>query len=161
MTADHYNRQTMPGRKSLSRTGKGVITPTILVVDDEPDVLNALRRRLEYMGFRVICAEDGEMATQVAFHESPDVIILDVGLPMLDGHGVAERLRHSRQTRYTPVIYLTARTAQEDRASADENCAFAYITKPFIAAEILSTVNRALELSQAMFDKYELWESGN
>lgn len=137
---------SVPGYTPLKKIGSKMQTPTVLVVDDEPDVLAALRKRLEFMGFHVLCAGDGPSATSVAFRESPDVIILDVGLPLLDGHGVAERLRYNRRTRYIPVIYLTARTGIQDRATAEENCAFAYITKPFIAAEILTAVNRALDL---------------
>jgi DNA-binding response OmpR family regulator len=143
-----------PKQKHFHAHGHGthLNTPTILVVDDEPDVLNALRKRLEFMGFHVLCASDGPSGMSVAFRESPDAIILDIGLPMLDGHGVAERLRYNRRTRYTPVIFLTARTAMKDREAAEENCAFAYITKPFIAAEIISAVNRAVDLPKTQND---------
>jgi DNA-binding response OmpR family regulator len=119
----------------------------IMVVDDEPDVVKALAIRLNSWGFDVIWASDGVSATIMAVNEMPDAILLDIGIPDGDGHTVAERLRTSERTRTTPVIYLTARTASEDIRTAKMSGAFDYITKPFFAADLLTALNRALNIA--------------
>jgi DNA-binding response OmpR family regulator len=133
-------------RLKFPRIAPGSAPPKVLVVDDEPDVLNALRIRLKTWGFDVICAEDGMTATKIAIDQAPDVVLLDIGIPAGNGHTVAENLKQNLRTRYTPVIYLTARNAPQDRHIAEKNGAFDYITKPFVAADILATLNRALNI---------------
>jgi DNA-binding response OmpR family regulator len=116
----------------------------ILVVDDEPDVIRALTMRLKFAGYEVIVAADGASATRMAITEQPDLIILDIGLPCGDGHMVAHRLCDNMNSTVIPVIFLTARTSQADRAKAMEVGAADFITKPFTAVQLLSSVERAL-----------------
>ncbi len=116
----------------------------ILVVEDEPDVIRALTMRLKFAGFEVIVASDGASATRIAVTEQPDFIILDIGLPCGDGHTVARRLRKNMNTTTVPIIFLTARTSQADCAKAMEVGAADFITKPFTADQLLSSVERAL-----------------
>ncbi len=116
----------------------------ILVVDDEPDVIKALQLRLRGAGYDVVHATDGATATQTAIREQPDLIILDLGMPAGDGHTVAARLGMNTRTRAIPVIYLTARTSEEDRKKAMEAGAAAYVVKPFKANELLALVESVL-----------------
>ena len=118
----------------------------ILVVDDEQDIVRALTMRLRAVGYEVITASDGLSGTQKAFQESPDLVILDIGLPGGNGHTVAERLMENNKTMSTPIIFLTARTSEEDRKKAETTHPAGYLTKPFKSQELLDTVSRALML---------------
>lgn len=128
--------KTPPAKKTLGAK--------ILVVDDEPDVIRALTMRLKFAGYEVIVASDGESATRMAVAEQPDLIILDIGLPCGDGHAVASRLCDNMNTALVPIIFLTARTSQADRAKAMGVGAADFIAKPFTAVQLLSSVERAL-----------------
>ena len=116
----------------------------ILVVDDEVEIARAVTMRLRAAGYEVITAHDGLMATQLAIHQSPDLVIMDIGMPCGDGHKIAQRLLNNPETMSTPVIYLTARTAEIDRQKAASNRVAGYVTKPFKADELLNAVTRAL-----------------
>jgi two-component system KDP operon response regulator KdpE len=120
----------------------------ILVVDDEMEIVRAVTMRLRAAGYEVIAAHDGLMATQLAIREQPDLVILDIGMPCGDGHTVAQRLQNQMGTMSTPIIFLTARTAEADRKQAAEVRAAGYLTKPFKPEELLSTVSRALALGK-------------
>jgi DNA-binding response OmpR family regulator len=116
----------------------------ILVVDDEIEIVRAVKMRLKAAGYDVIAAYDGMSATQLAFREAPDLIIMDIGMPCGDGHVIAQRLLTNVETSATPIVYLTARTGEADRKKAAENRAAGYLTKPFKAEELLDTVSNAL-----------------
>lgn len=102
----------------------------ILIVDDEPDILQALSMRLESAGYEVITAENGYSATYIISTESPDLIICDIAMPGMDGHEVARRIRISPDTADIPIIFLTARTELEEMKIAFEQKVDRYITKP-------------------------------
>jgi DNA-binding response OmpR family regulator len=116
----------------------------ILVVDDEVEIVRAVTMRLRAAGYAVIVAHDGMMATQLAIRESPDLVIMDIGMPCGDGHVVGQRLLENMETMSTPIIYLTARTADVDRKTATANRAAGYLTKPFKAEDLLESVALAL-----------------
>lgn len=117
----------------------------VLVVDDEPDLVRTIGLRLKSAGYEVLTAADGMKATQVAIQHRPDAIVMDIGLPAGDGHTVAERLGDHPSTMCIPVIFLTARTSQEDVNIAKKNHAFAYLVKPYDPVELLQMVNAAIE----------------
>jgi DNA-binding response OmpR family regulator len=116
----------------------------ILIVDDEQDVIKALYMRLKSTGYEVISATDGLMATQLAVQEQPDLILLDIGMPVGDGHTVAQRLRDNVKTTQIPIIFLTARANQEDMKKATDVGAAGYILKPFKSERLLAVVQRVL-----------------
>lgn len=120
--------------------------PTILVVDDEEDLLELLRYDLTRQGFRVICASTGEEALSVARSEIPDLILLDLMLPGLDGLQVTRRLKEDPGTRNIPVAMLTARGEEADIVTGLELGAEDYITKPFskrvLAARLKALLRR-------------------
>ena len=119
----------------------------ILVIDDEPDVLLLCRVNLEITGHQVLEAPDGERGLELALHEEPDVIVLDLMLPNRDGLSVLGDLTADERTRQTPVILLTARTQAEDRLAAWHAGCTEYVTKPFSPVALAETVNRVHGMS--------------
>src|SRR3989304_8248325 len=108
----------------------------ILVVADETDILNLLDYNLKKGGFRVISAKDGPEALDLAVNESPDLILLDIMLPNMDGTEVLRRLKAREGTRSIPVIMLTAKGEEVDKVVGFELGAEDYITKPFSPREL-------------------------
>jgi diguanylate cyclase (GGDEF)-like protein len=119
----------------------------ILIADDEPDIRVVLRTRLEWEGFTVLEARDGDEAVRVAQEETPDLIVLDVMMPELDGVEVCDRLRASFTTRHIPVIMLTAKAGSNDKLSGLQKGANDYITKPFDQDELVQRVRNVLDWS--------------
>lgn len=119
----------------------------ILIADDEPRMRHFVRMNLELEGFRVIEASDGLDAVRKVREELPDVVVLDVEMPKLDGF---EALAEIRRTSPVPVIMLTVRADEEDRIRGLDLGADDYVTKPFSARELVSRINavlRRVELS--------------
>lgn len=117
----------------------------ILMVDDEPDFLDMVRTRLEAGGYEIITASDGQQGLERAKKEKPDLIILDLMLPRMDGYKVCGLLK--KDTRYSriPIIILTARAQGEDVKLGAELGADAYIIKPFDAAALLGKIKELLK----------------
>jgi DNA-binding response OmpR family regulator len=118
---------------------------TILAVDDEPHVLKLLKANLESSGYMVLTAADGEQALQLVEDKFPDLVILDLMLPKMDGYTVC---RHIREFSAVPVIMLTARSAQVDLVHGFEVGADDYLTKPFSVTELLVRVQAVLRRSK-------------
>ncbi len=118
--------------------------PTVLVADDDRDVLNLVRFRLEREGVRVITASDGEAALQIAREERPEVCVLDVMMPKLNGFEVLKQLRDDEATAGTRVILLTARSGDSDVDQAFDVGADDYVTKPFNPQELRQRVRAQL-----------------
>jgi two-component system, OmpR family, response regulator VicR len=127
----------------------------ILVVDDERPIADILKFNLEKEGYEVVCAFDGEAAVQLAFDEDPDLILLDLMLPIKDGMDVCREVR-SRLS--TPIIMLTAKDTEIDKVLGLELGADDYVTKPFGTRELLARVKahlrrqRKLETSRGSED---------
>lgn len=115
--------------------------PHILVIDDEPQIQRAIRTILTEKGFRVTTASRGEDGLNLAATHTPDLIILDLGLPDMDGVEVCMRLREWTQT---PVIILSVRDSERDKVAALDMGADDYLTKPFGIEELLARVRVAL-----------------
>jgi DNA-binding response OmpR family regulator len=116
----------------------------ILVVDDELDIVKVVRAYLEQSGFRVITASDGEQALAAFRHEQPDLIVLDLNLPKLDGLDVCRTIRRDSNV---PIIMLTARVDETDRLIGLEIGADDYIVKPFSPREVVARVRTVLRRS--------------
>ena len=108
---------------------------SVLVIDDEPPIRRLLRLTLEPQGYRIYEAGNGQLGLQEAAGRRPDVIILDLGLPDMDGVAVLKRLREWSQT---PVLVLSVRDREADKVAALDNGADDYLTKPFGTAELLA-----------------------
>ena len=116
----------------------------ILVVDDEPDIVETLSFRLEAAGYDVISASDGLEGLEKARSEEPDLIILDLMLPKMDGYQVCRLLKFDEKYSNIPVLMLTARTQETDKITGLKTGADEYMTKPFDSQQLLGTVKDML-----------------
>ncbi len=114
----------------------------VLVVEDDPNIMLGLQINLEEEGYRVLTAEDGERAVSIARTERPDLVILDVMLPKMNGFVVLQQLRSEGMA--MPIIILSARTGEMDKVRGLELGAEDYVAKPFSLAELLARVRAAL-----------------
>ncbi len=119
---------------------------TVLVVDDEPEIVRILRDYLERAGFAVVTASDGETAMMTAHRHRPDLVLLDLTLPGLDGLEVARALRRDTEM---PIIMITARTEETDRIVGLELGADDYVAKPFSPREVVARVRAVLRRADA------------
>ncbi len=119
-------------------------TKTILVVDDEPRIVDLARDYLEHAGFTVLTASDGASALATARTRNPDLVVLDLGLPGLDGLDVTRQLRSGERTAALPIVMLTARDDELDKLLGLELGADDYLTKPFSPRELVARVRAVL-----------------
>lgn len=117
------------------------MTNTIMVVDDEPRIVSVIESYLAQYGYRVVKSYNGEEALVLAEKEKPDLIILDIMMPKMDGY---EFLRQHRKHANTPIIFLTARVEDEDKVLGLEIGADDYIVKPFRPRELMARVKAVL-----------------
>src|SRR5687767_6697622 len=117
----------------------------ILVVDDEPDAVELLEVNLKAAGYDVVRANDGEEALKKARMTLPDLIVLDLMLPEVDGMEVCKILRRDQKTSSIPVVMVTAKAAEIDRVLGLELGADDYVTKPFSPRELVLRVKRLLK----------------
>lgn len=132
-------------------------TPRILIVDDEPGVVSLLRDYLQEHGFRVASAANGRQALQVAAQFNPDLIVLDIMMPEMDGHAF---LREYRRASDSPVIMLTARVEETDKVVGLELGADDYVTKPFSPRELVARVRAVLRRSRQAHAPTSILEVG-
>ncbi len=123
--------------------------PKILVVDDEPDAIELIKFNLKAAGYDVLTAADGDEALKKARSLLPDLIVLDLMLPEVDGLEVCKILRRDQRVSATPILMLTAKAAEIDRVLGLELGADDYVTKPFSTRELILRVKRLLRGSQA------------
>ena len=119
---------------------------TILVVEDDPNIQEALRYSLEKENYRLILADDGDLALTLAQNHSPDLILLDIMLPGMDGLTVCKRIREENNV---PIIMLTAKTEEIDKVLGLELGADDYITKPFSMRELIARIKVQLRHSSS------------
>ncbi len=115
----------------------------ILVVDDEADVVSVLSKRLEDSGYEVMAASDGQEGLQKINKEKPDLIILDIGMPRMDGYTLMRELKSNADFKSIPVIVLTARGQMQDLFKMEG--VKDYMTKPFKSEELLERIKKLLK----------------
>ena len=118
------------------------MTKNILLVEDEPNIVVSLKFLLEHAGFEVTVETNGQTALDTALANPPDVMILDVMLPGLDGFEILRRLRADENARELPVLMLTAKGQREDRDNALRFGADLFISKPFSNEEVIAAVKQ-------------------
>jgi DNA-binding response OmpR family regulator len=133
---------------------------TILIVDDEPEILRVLDHNLTKAGFVVITSKDGEQALDAVRRHGPDLVILDVMLPGIDGWDVCKRIKADPGTAATPILMLTARAEEESRILGLELGADDYVTKPFGLREVIARVKALLRRSEPSEDSPEVIRVG-
>lgn len=116
----------------------------ILIVDDEPDIVAALQVRLEQENYECLTAYDGNGGLELARAQKPDLIILDIMLPNLDGYKVCRLLKFQKELQRIPIIMLTARDKVEDRLLGEQTGADYYMTKPFSMDKLVATIKHFL-----------------
>ena len=114
----------------------------VLIVDDEPDIVESLKFALELEGIECIVAHAGEEALVKAKNAMPDLILLDVMLPQINGYKVSRLLKFDQAYKQIPIIMLTARAQEKDREVGTETGADEYVTKPFAMGELVELVKR-------------------
>ncbi len=116
----------------------------ILIVDDEPDIVKLVSLRLKLQGYEVATASGGVEGLQKAKDEPPDLILLDVKMPDMDGYQIMQKLKEDGRTRSIPIIMLTGQSNIEDVAKAVQSGAVDYIVKPFESIVLLEKIRKAL-----------------
>ncbi|MBF6334192.1 response regulator transcription factor [Nocardia transvalensis] len=117
-------------------------TPIVLLVDDDEDLLASVERGLRLSGFQVLIARDGAEALRCVSEQSPDAIVLDMNMPVLDGAGVVTALRAMGNE--VPICVLSARSSVDDRIAGLESGADDYLVKPFVLAELVARIKALL-----------------
>ncbi|MBO7394053.1 MAG: response regulator, partial [Abditibacteriota bacterium] len=117
----------------------------ILVCDDEKNIRRLVQVNLERAGYKVVTASDGKEALQQVVKERPELIVLDIMMPYMDGFEVLQNLRRNASTREIPVIMLTAKSQDSDIFRGWQSGVDCYLTKPFTPVELVSFVNRIFD----------------
>jgi len=121
----------------------------VLVVDDEPDLVRILEFGLKAAGYEVVTASDGQEGLKKAREVQPDIILLDLMLPKLDGYKVCRLLKFDERYKQIPIMILSARTQEGDQTLAHEMGANRFMTKPYEFAEILEHIQALLKEAAA------------
>lgn len=132
--------QSHPPKPPMNET-----RPRILIVDDEPDLLSVLHFGLEVEGFQVLEASDGEQGLAMAREQAPDLIVLDLMLPRMDGYKVCRALKFDERYRRIPIFILSARSGETDRQLAMDVGADTYITKPYDMRDLVTRIRARLD----------------
>ncbi|HSZ55771.1 MAG TPA: response regulator transcription factor [Tepidisphaeraceae bacterium] len=134
---------------------------TILVIDDEKDLIELVRYNLEKEGFDVIAATDGQSGLEVVKKHRPDLVVLDLMMPGLDGLAVCQQLRNDPRAGRIPVIMLTAKATEADRIVGLELGADDYITKPFSPREVVARIKAVLRRTSPQADERQVIRHGD
>lgn len=132
---------------------------TILVVDDEQDLLDLIEYNLKKEGYRVLTAEDGKEGMEVAREHAPDLVLLDIMMPKMDGLEVVERMKEDDSLRKIPVIFLTARGDEKTEVEGLNRGGDDYITKPISTTKLISRIKavlRRFEETEQPVDRLEV-----
>lgn len=135
-----------PNGRSAPAVGltRGVLVATVLIVEDNPDHLRILEFALSRAGHEVITAEEGTLGVDLARRARPDLILLDIALPGLDGHEVCRELKADSALAEIPIVMLTALGSAEEEARARRSGVTEFLSKPFDPDEVARTVTRCV-----------------
>jgi len=128
----------------LFKSKKKTSRARVLVVDDEADIISTVKYRLEFNEFEVITASNGKEGLEKAASEKPDIILLDISMPVMNGHEMLERLKNSPDIKDIPVIVVSAFSDAKDIAKAAELGIADYVTKPFDFPDLMGKMTNAL-----------------
>lgn len=137
------------------------MSQTILVIEDEAHILELLRYNLEAQGYNVILSENGNDGLEKCIESSPDLVLLDLMLPDIDGLDVCKSIKRNEQLKSIPIIMLTAKSEEFDKVLGLELGADDYITKPFSIRELLARIKVVLRRSQNDKDEDEIIKFGD
>lgn len=120
----------------------------VLIVDDEQDIVETIQFVLEAQGYECICAYDGEVGLKRAKDNTPDLIVLDVMMPNINGYKISRLLKFDAKYKNIPILMLTARSQKEDKLIGEETGADIYMTKPFDIEELVNNVKKLCPLEE-------------
>jgi len=129
---------------NLFKSKKKTSHAKVLVVDDEADIISTVQYRLEFCEFDVITAVNGKDGLEKAAGERPDLILLDINMPIMNGYEMLERLKNNPELKSIPVIVVTAFSDARDITKAAEFGIFDYVTKPFDFPKLMEKISNAL-----------------
>ena len=121
----------------------------ILIVDDEPDVVSMMQRALETEGYETLCAYDGLGALDIAESERPDLVLLDVMMPMMSGYDACKQLKANVHIKHIPVLCVTSAHSDQVKKDAQSAGANGLLMKPFVSAELVAQIERLIGKSSA------------
>ncbi|TFG89625.1 MAG: response regulator [Gemmatimonadales bacterium] len=124
-------------------------TKRILLIDDHQTVFRLLEAIVRIKGYQLLYAENGQKGIVMARQEKPDLVLLDVMMPDIDGFKVCQYLKENQDTRHIPVMFLTARGAEGDLEAGRRAGADGFMTKPFLTIEVLGQIERMLAIKPA------------
>jgi len=134
--------------------------PVVLVVDDSPTVRKVVQLTLQREKIRVITANDGLSALAAVADEEPDLILLDIMLPRMDGYNICQIIRKNMRFRHVPIIMLSGKDGLFDKVRGRLAGSSEYLTKPFDSAELIQTVRKHLDAQPARERQHETFRSG-
>src|SRR6516165_8272222 len=124
--------------------------PTVLIVDDEPNNIDYLEQELEGLGYKTLSAHNGAEAIAIVKNSPPDLILLDVMMPVMDGFSACRMLKGFEETRFIPIVMMTALDGIEDRVKGIRAGADDFLTKPVDERELMARIETSLRLKEAM-----------
>lgn len=124
----------------------------LLLIDDDPNLILLVKDYLEFRGFEVLTAENGQEALDILENETPDMIICDVMMPEMDGYAFVEKVRENDRTSWIPVMFLSAKGQSQDRVKGLGTGADVYLVKPFEPEELVAQVESSLKQAQRLID---------
>lgn len=120
----------------------------VMVVDDEPDIVRLVSFSLKRHGFEVVEANDGLTAITMAEEEAPDLILMDVMMPVMNGYDASKKLKENPKTQGIPIVMLSAKSQKTEMAAGIESGAMEYICKPFTPSELVEQVRKFVQAEQ-------------
>ncbi len=127
----------------------------LLLIDDDPNLILLVKDYLEFRGYQVITAENGQEALEVLDKETPDMIICDVMMPQMDGYSLVEHVRKNPRTSWIPVLFLSAKGQSQDRVKGLNTGADVYMVKPFEPEELVAQVESSLKQASRLIQRQD------
>lgn len=127
----------------------------LLLIDDDPNLILLVKDYLEFRGYEVITAENGQEALEVLDQDTPDMIICDVMMPQMDGYSLVEHVRKNPRTSWIPVLFLSAKGQSQDRVKGLNTGADVYMVKPFEPEELVAQVESSLKQASRLIQRQD------
>jgi DNA-binding NarL/FixJ family response regulator len=127
----------------------------LLLIDDDPNLILLVKDYLEFRGYEVITAENGQEALETLDQDTPDMIICDVMMPQMDGYSLVEHVRKNPRTSWIPVLFLSAKGQSQDRVKGLNTGADVYMVKPFEPEELVAQVESSLKQASRLIQRQE------
>jgi DNA-binding NarL/FixJ family response regulator len=127
----------------------------LLLIDDDPNLILLVKDYLEFRGYEVVTADNGQEALEVLDQETPDMIICDVMMPQMDGYSLVEHVRKNPRTSWIPVLFLSAKGQSQDRVKGLNTGADVYMVKPFEPEELVAQVESSLKQASRLIQRQD------